>query len=718
MVGTYHDLERSHVVDRRRVTTAVRRVQDLMRMDPGVDGDAQRLAQLVLLLFLREVDAEDKRRSQTTGRARVMPTGTRWEDWAEGAIPDRDLIQHLNDEALPALRQLGGPPSGLGRLISAAISDVQNSMTSGALLREVTQQLHFLNPDEQPDRHLLGDIYEQLLSGLREAGNAGEFYTPRAVTSFVAEMLDVRPGESVIDPASGTAGFLTSVLETSRKRHGGDPDLYGIEKKPLPHLLSLTNLLIHGVAAGGRLVRGNGLDTRIGPAEGFDVVVTNPPFGGSEEDGVVQIFPPGFRTRETADLFVYTLMGRLRKGGRGAVVLPDGLLFGSGARRRIREELLRRCSVETVVRLPEGVFSPYTDIKTNILFFSKTESTKGVWFVEQSPPAGAKRFTRRNPLTQADMQPIRQWWSERETTSFAWRTAVAELSEHRLDPDNPHRSGAGLEPSAAADAFQAAVQQGNHVASELARDLAQYAPDLWRIIEPSWSSWTSNLAGVQQLPQMLLSAAGKGLFSGGANDLATEALPFGWRLVPIAEIGRVVAGATPKTDDPANFSEAGIPWVTPADLRGLSGKYVKRGKRDLSELGLSSCSARLLPEGAVLFSSRAPIGYTAIAANPMATNQGFKSVVPFNRSDADFLYYALRAWVPKIERAARGTTFKEVPARQMNATTIPWPPEEERVRLAGLLDSIIPKTEEVARLCKQVVHVSEAGRGAVLRLVS
>ena len=328
--------------------------------------------------------------------------------------------------------------------------DAYNYMKSGTLMRQVINKLNEIDFNRASDRHEFGEVYEKLLSDLQNAGNAGEFYTPRAVTQFMVDQVDPKLGETLLDPACGTGGFLVCAIEHMRKKYVKNAEheaklqqsINGVEKKPLPHLLCVTNMLFHGIAVPSQIRHDNTLARPLrdyGPKDRVDVIVTNPPFGGMEEDGIEQNFPQAFRTRETADLFLVLLMHLLKPEGRAALVLPDGTLFGEGVKTRIKEKLLEECILHTVVRLPKGVFNPYTSIKTNLLFFTKGEPTKTVWFYEHPYPPGAKSYSKTKPLRIEEFAPEKKWWSKRKENDQAWKVSLKDIQErgYNLDIKNP-----------------------------------------------------------------------------------------------------------------------------------------------------------------------------------------------------------------------------------------------------------------------------------------
>ena len=447
-----------------------------MRKDVGVDGDAQRIGQLVWLLFLkiwndREQELELLEEGFVSplvdvtwveeGETRTA-ADLRWNAWAsdrEGATGDQ-LLAFVNGTLFPALKGMeAGPPGGeedgrmrRRRLVRGVFEDAYQYMKSGILLRQVVNKIEAdIDFNDASNRHLFGNIYEQLLKDLQGAGNAGEYYTPRAVTQFAVDMVDPCLGESVLDPACGTGGFLACAIEHVRRREVKTPEqedqlqasIKGVEKKPLPHLLCTTNMIVHGIDVPTGIRHDNTLARPlrdIGMRDRVDVVLTNPPFGGMEEDGIEQNFPRQFRTRETADLFLLLIVELLKPGGRAAVVLPDGTLFGEGVKTRLKERLLGECELHTIVRLPNGVFAPYTSIKTNVLFFEKGRPTIEIWYYEHPYPEGYKSYSKTKPMRIEEFAPEKAWWDNRVENEFAWKVGIDEIRERsfNLDIANPN----------------------------------------------------------------------------------------------------------------------------------------------------------------------------------------------------------------------------------------------------------------------------------------
>jgi type I restriction enzyme M protein len=465
------------------LAATIKSIQDIMRKDVGVDGDAQRIGQLVWLLFLkiwddreRELELiEDDFRSplmdvkwQENGETRRV-ADLRWSAWAtdpEGITGD-GLLDFADKTLFPALKGMEVGPKVDGDsakakaaqmlrsrrlLLRSVFEDAYQYMKSGTLLRQVINRLQSdIDFNDSRSRHLFGDIYETILKGLQSAGNAGEYYTPRAVTQFAVDMMNPKLGETILDPACGTGGFLSCAIENIRKAQVKRPEqearlqssIRGIEKKPLPHLLCVTNMIVHGIDVPTGILHDNTLSRPlrdISAKDRVDVILTNPPFGGMEEDGIENNFPTAFRTRETADLFLVFIVETLKPGGRAAVVLPDGTLFGEGVKTRIKEHLLTEGDLHTIVRLPKGVFAPYTSIKTNVLFFAKGGPTKEIWYYEHPYPEGVKSYSKTKPMRIEEFEAEKAWWTDRRETHFAWKVSIEQIRERgfNLDIANPN----------------------------------------------------------------------------------------------------------------------------------------------------------------------------------------------------------------------------------------------------------------------------------------
>lgn len=414
------------------VTNLVKRIQDIMRNDAGVDGDAQRISQMTWMFFLKVYDAkEEEWEFYDENYKSLIPDDLKWHNWAvddhtANTITGDKLLDLVNNKLFPTLKNLEitADTPLKQRIAKYVFEDAQNYMKDGILLRQVINVINEIDFSEYKERHEFGTIYETILKSLQSAGNAGEFYTPRAVTDFMVQMINPKLGESVADFACGTGGFLTSTLKylEPQKKSAEDIDkynntIYGIEKKPMPYLLCITNMLIHDVDE-PKVYHMNSLEKNVRDykeEDKFDIILMNPPYGGSEKDAVKNNFPADLRSSETADLFMNVIMYRLKKNGRCAVIIPDGFLFGEdNAKVAIKTKLINKFNLHTIIRMPHSVFAPYTSITTNILFFDNTHSTEKTWVYRMDMPEGYKNFSKTKPIQLEHFKPVIEWWDNRK----------------------------------------------------------------------------------------------------------------------------------------------------------------------------------------------------------------------------------------------------------------------------------------------------------------
>lgn len=413
------------------LTGFVKRLRDIMRNDAGINGDAQRIEQITWLLFLKVYDAKEQDwEFDDSDYKSIIPENCRWANWAVDdksgkAMTGDTLLNFVNNALFPTLKKL---PVDKDTPIKKAIvqttfADANNYMKDGVLLRQVINVIDELDLSDYDEIHAFGEIYENILKELQSAGSAGEFYTPRAVTDFMAKMIKPQIGEKMADFACGTGGFLTSWLKelqpqikTIADRKAFGTSIYGIEKKQFPYMLCITNLLLHDVDT-PRVYHDNSLLRKVldyTDDDRFDVVLMNPPYGGSEKNEVKSNFPADLASSETADLFMSVIMYRLKQNGRAAVILPDGFLFGTdNAKINIKKKLLGEFNLHTVIRMPGSVFAPYTSITTNILFFDNTHPTEETWFYRIDMPEGYKHFSKTKPMKLEHFAPVIDWWNNR-----------------------------------------------------------------------------------------------------------------------------------------------------------------------------------------------------------------------------------------------------------------------------------------------------------------
>ena len=452
------------------ISNLVKSIQDIMRKDAGTYGDAQRIEQMAWLLFLKIFDDRETQLELFDDDYKSpLKTHLRWRNWAtneEGATGDA-LLDFVNLTLLPALKSLTAGQDNIAGLIRMTFKDANNYMKDGVLLRQVINVIDELDLSDYEESHAFGEIYESILRELASAGSAGEFYTPRAVTDFMAMMIQPKIGERMADFACGTGGFITSWLKelapsinTTEDQAKYDSSIFGIEKKQFPYMLCITNMLLHGLDI-PQVFHDNALLRDVldyTEDDQFDVILMNPPYGGSEKAEVKNHFPADLASSETADLFMSVILYRLKKNGRVAVILPDGFLFGTdNAKIAIKKKLLSEFNLHTIVRMPSSVFSPYTSITTNILFFDRTKPTTETWYYRLDMPAGYKHFSKTKPMKLEHFQPVMDWWDHREEINIdgfdkAKKFTAQQLSQelgYNLDQCGyPHEEEEILEPMA------------------------------------------------------------------------------------------------------------------------------------------------------------------------------------------------------------------------------------------------------------------------------
>ena len=442
------------------IDNLIKRLQNIMRQDAGVDGDAQRIAQIVWILFLKVYDAKEELwEFHDDDYESIIPENLRWREWA---VDERDgqamtgdtLLSFVNDELFPTLKNLEVDETTEKRslIVKEVFEDAFNYMKEGTLLRQVINVIDEIDFTEAEERHSFNDIYDTILKDLQSAGKSGEFYSPRPTTTFISEMLNPKIGDKCADFACGTGGFLISLLELLKKQEKTVQDkeiinnsLYGIEKKNLPHLLCITNLLLHDIDS-PNIIHGNSLEKSVRDykeEDKFDVIAMNPPYGGVEQKNIQMNFPVELQTSETADLFVTTILYRLKQNGRCGIILPDNFLFGTeNSQKALKEKLMNECNLHTIVKLPAGVFAPYTSITTNMLFFDKTGATEKIHYYDIPLPEGYKSFSKTKPFRDIHLDDVRAWWNNRDNddeNAYVVTKDEVVANGYNLDFKNPNK---------------------------------------------------------------------------------------------------------------------------------------------------------------------------------------------------------------------------------------------------------------------------------------
>lgn len=470
------------------VGAVVSSIRNIMRQDRGISGDAQRLEQLGWMLFLKIIDDKDQELEITKDDyVSVIPEKFQWRTWATDAegITGDELLEFIDSNAegnrglFASLRNLSSNTNPKrAAIVKEVFEGSNNFMKSGYEMRKVINKLNEVDFNNSKDKQVFGDIYESILVELRDAGNKGEYYTPRAVTQLMTKMTNPTLGEKVLDPAAGTGGFLTEAIDhvrahyvnTVKDEHVLQGSITGWELKPVAYVLGLTNLILHEIDIPDYIYR-DSLKTEyngIKPKDKVDVILANPPFGASIADGVETNFPSSYRCKESADLFVILMLQLLKPKGRCAIVLPDGSITGDGVKARIREKLLTDCNLHTIIRLPQTTFFPAT-VSTNLLFFEKGTKTKDIWYYEHKLPKGQKSYSKTKPIQFNEFQPIIDWWDNRKESDVCWKVNVKDLKNFDLDIKNPNTKVEEVDFSTkeTITALKKSIKASNNIISEL-----------------------------------------------------------------------------------------------------------------------------------------------------------------------------------------------------------------------------------------------------------
>lgn len=728
-----------------------------MRKDAGVDGDAQRISQLVWLAFLKIFDDKEKEWELSGNYKSPIPEKLRWRNWAQDpeGITGDELQNFVNNMLFPTLKELSvdREKNPKGWIIKSVFEDSYNYMKSGTLLRQVINKLNEIDFNKSEDRHLFNDIYEKILSDLQSAGNAGEYYTPRPVTQFIVEMVNPKRGEKVFDPACGTGGFLICALELLRKdivrvedQEELEKNLAGVEKKPLPHMLCMTNMILHGVEK-PNIRHDNSLTRPIidySDKDMVDIVVTNPPFGGEEEIGIEKNFPSEIRTRETADLFLALIMKLLREGGRCGIVLPDGFLFGEGVKMRLKEKLLGEFNLHTIIRLPKGVFAPYTDIETNLLFFEKNGNTKEIWYFEHPLPKNFKKYAKTKPIKYEEFNLEKEWWNDRENQKYlkhSWKVSIEEIQNrnYNLDiynPYNPITEHKNIELiSKEFMEIQKKIKINNEaICVELTRnnmpDSEAKNIQLFLEIGPSHP-----VQFIKNLKELILLTAMRGLLlpqkkndtpasqllekirsernlnaKGGKNNQQTlpeinekevpYLLPPGWEWERIGNLFKMSTGGTPSRGNSIYWG-GNVSWLKSGELN--DNVTINKSEETITTAGLKNSSAKIFSKGNLVIALYgATAGKLGILDFDTATNQAVCCFEKNKYIETKYTFYFLKSIRPKIIKDCFGGAQPNISQTYLKKQLFPVPPLQEQQRIVEKIDSLMGLVDDLE------VHLAES----------
>ena len=735
-----------------------------MRQDRGVSGDAQRLEQLGWLLFLKILDDKDQELELIRDRYQsVIPEKFQWRNWATNpeGITGEELIlfiDHPTDGLFATLKDLKASHSPQRAALVREVFDGSNNyMKSGYEIRKVINQLNGFDFNNNEDRHVFGTVYESILVELRDAGNKGEYYTPRAITRLMTQMTAPRLGEKVLDPAAGTGGFLSAAIDLIREREVRTLDeeamlqksITGWELKPVSYVLGLTNLILHGIDVPDWHYL-DSLKTEynsIGPKQQVDVILANPPFGASIADGVETNFPQSFRCRESADLFIVLMIQLLKSGGRCAIVLPDGCITGDGYKERIREKLVTDCNLHTIIRLPQSTFHPAT-VSTNLLFFQKGEPTKEIWFYEHRLPEGQKSYSKTKSIQFDEFVPMIKWWDQREENEVAWRVQVAELKrgfdlgvknpnspvskknsvlsaeadyDHSLHDVTRHcqNLAAALEPIGSKIGMIAknpsALFFNPKELSLLRNHILTFAVDgrltaYWRAANPDAEPATQLIHRIQVEKSRLIAAKKirpeKPLPKITGGEIPFQ-IPKGWEWVRLIELcEKTGSGSTPSGGKSA-YSASGIPFLRSQNVHD-DGLVLRDVARISTVIHKRMEGTIVVPEDLLLNITGGSIGRCAIVADEIEeanVNQHVAIIRPVFRPTGKYLHAVILSpyFQDKIEKAQTGAGREGLPKNKMDQIAIPLPPLAEQA-------AIVERVEALMTICRALEEEIEHSR--------
>lgn len=755
-------------------TGFIKRIRDIMRMDAGINGDAQRIEQMVWMLFLKVYDAkEDDWELNEDNYESIIPEDLRWRNWAKAdgsghAMTGDKLLNFVNNTLFPVLKgndvKEGDtilyegikvtPTTPIKKaIVKSTFEDANNYMKDGVYLRQVVDIIDEIEFDDVKESHAFGFVYEEILRELQSAGSSGEFYTPRAVTEFMAQMIKPKLGEKMADFACGTGGFITSwlgqlskqVTDTSAQKQLDD-SIYGVEKKPFPYLLCVTNMLLHDIEVPNiyhmNSLKHNLLDYT--DADKFDVILMNPPYGGHEDKSIQGFFPDDLASSETADLFMSVILYRLKKNGRAAVVVPDGFLFGlDNAKVNIKKKLIGEFNLHTVVRLPSSVFSPYTSITTNLLFFDNTKPTTETWFYRVDIPSDRKHFSKTKPMELKHFDDCIAWWNNREVIPdgeyFKAQKFTADylLNEQGCNIDlcgYPHEEEEVLAP---ADLIQKYEEKRASLNAEIDRTILALSASLNGEPVNFDTQGTINACGKmddlhkrfpEDMKKSVLQYAIQGKLveqraeeGTGAElykqmqaekqrlikekkikkektlvEITDDEIPFDipetWIWIRVGDVGSWGSGATPPRTNPAYYGGS-IPWLKTGDLND---GFIKEVPEFITELALEKTSVRLNPVGSVLMAMYgATIGKLGILEIPVTTNQACCACIPYAGMYNKYLFYYLMSMRQTYIGMAEGGAQPNISKEKIVNSILPLPPLEEQHRIVAKLEEILPLCERL-----------------------
>lgn len=754
------------------VGAVVSSIRNIMRQDRGISGDAQRLEQLGWMLFLKIIDDKDQELEIIKDNyVSVIPEKFQWRNWAsdpEGMTGD-ELLEFIDSNAqsnkglFASLRELNVPNHPKRAAIVREVFEGSNNyMKSGYEMRKVINKLNEIDFNNSEDKHIFGNIYESILQELRDAGNKGEYYTPRAVTQLMTQMTNPKLGEKVLDPAAGTGGFLTAAIDHVRENYVKTVDdehilqksITGWELKPVAYVLGLTNLILHEMDVPDY----HYIDSlkkeynSIGKKDQVDVILANPPFGASIADGVETNFPATYRCKESADLFVILMLQLLKPNGRCAIVLPDGSITGDGVKARIREKLLTDNNLHTIIRLPQSTFFPAT-VSTNLLFFEKGSPTKEIWYYEHKLPEGQKSYSKTKPIQFEEFQPIIEWWNNREESDVAWKVDVNDLKNWDLDIKNPTQTQIEIgDPNSHLFSFNQSNESFHKTLNEIVQELNLTNHPVFNKILANHSYLIKDKKVIDILKQSILQEAIQGKLTGAwrkqnidvepASELLKRIkaektqlikdkkirkekplppitedeipfeLPENWVWCRFQDICNFNIGKTPASKQADYWSEGIYNWLSISDMNHLG--YIERTTKKITQKAVDEVFSthEIVQPNTLLMSFKLTVGKVSINKIPLYHNEAIISIFPYQGILQEFLFKLITpiTELSISKKVLMGQTFN---SKSLATMLIPLPPEAEQKSIVGqlsahlnkvdALESEITQSEQHAQMLMQAV---------------
>jgi len=739
------------------VGAIVNSIRNIMRNESGggISGDAQRLEQLGWMLFLKIIDDKDQELEiLRDDYVSVIPPKFQWRNWAsnkEGITGDEllkfiDSYEKENEGLFETLKNLHNTKNDKrASIVREVFESSNNYMKSGYGMRKVINKLNEIDFNNSEDKHIFGTIYESILIELRDAGNKGEFYTPRAVTQLMTLMTDPKLGDKVLDPAAGTGGFLTAAIEHVREKyvntvedeHILQKSITGWEYKPVPFVLGLTNLILHEIDVPDYHYM-DSLKTEynnISRKDQVNVILANPPFGASISEGVESNFPLNYRTKESADLFLVLMLKLLKEKGKCAIVLPDGSITGDGIKARIREKLLKDANLHTIVKLPKSTFFPAT-VDTNLLFFEKGSPTKEIWYYEHKLPKGQKSYSKTKSIQFEEFEPLIEWWHNRKESNNSWKVSINDLVNWDLNVPNPYEEAKKKINTANEFAKYKELNTGlKNVLSEVLENLPNNKSTLFENLLINYNNLFYNKSFINSLRQTILEQACRGNLSINESaenaldilnkirklrlskldkknakkfialsNITNEEIPFtlpaNWTWCRFAEIVDFDLGKTPASKQLSYWASGIHNWLSISDMSNYG--YIKKTKKKITQKAVDEVfkTQNIVPIDTLLMSFKLTVGKVSINKIPLFHNEAIISIFPFEGVSKEYLFFLL-PYITKLsvsKKVLMGQTFN---SGSLSTMIVPLPPKFEQAQ-------IVEKVNLLMKLCDKMEELVEA----------